>query len=82
MEKIKAKAMQEQYGMEILRHPVTGEAWGLYLVSDHCIKDLDDLAGADITPCAMKACYDAADHISYTLACPTDWFDLWGWAED
>ena len=82
MTRNEAKELQSKYGMEILRNPITGEAWGLYLVSASCIKELGDLANADILPCAMEACYHTPDYITYTLACPKKWFDRCGWADE
>lgn len=82
MTRNEAKKIQSKYGMEILRHPVTGEAWGLHKVSNHCIKELDDLTNAGILPCAMEVCYHAPDYITYTLACPVKWFDRCGWADE
>lgn len=79
-----AKELQRKYNMEITRHPVTSEAWALTVDSEDLIPELDDLAdGApDIAlPCAMtRALY--GDTYRYQLACPTSWFDLWGWADE
>lgn len=83
MTKSEAKAIQQEYGMEILRHPVTGEAWALYLETAHHIQTLDALAAQDLAPCAMVADYglQSIDKITYKLVCPTTWFDLWGWRD-
>nr|DAQ55097.1 MAG TPA: hypothetical protein [Caudoviricetes sp.] len=83
MKKSEAKALQQEYHMEILRHPVTSEAWALYLETAQPIQALDDLATQELTPCAMVADYSLQeiDKITYKLVCPTSWFDLWGWTE-
>lgn len=51
MKRAEAKALAKKYGMRILRAPVTGEAWALYLETPECIDELDDLANQDILPC-------------------------------
>ena len=83
MKRSEAKALQEKYGMEILRHPVTSEAWGLGIETDVCIPELDRLVRTDIWPCVMTASYmTPEDGAIYRLDCPTSWFDLWGWADE
>lgn len=82
MKRAEAKALAKKYGMRILRAPVTGEAWALYLEASSPIKELDDLAAADLNPCAMVASYTTASGITYKLVCPTNWFDRWGWADE
>lgn len=79
MKKSEAQAIQAKYNMEIIRDPITGEAWALYLEASSPIKELDDLAAADLNPCAMVASYTTASDITYKLACPSNWFNLWGW---
>lgn len=85
MKRAEAKALAKKYGMRILRAPVTGEAWALYLETPECIEELDALANQDILPCAMEANYwghDVGLPIAYKLVCPTNWFDLFGWADE
>lgn len=83
MKKSEAQALQQEYGMDILRHPITNEAWALYLETSHPIQALDDLVHQDIWPCVMEPNYSLqeVDQITYTLICPTSWFDLWGWRD-
>lgn len=83
MTKAEAKALQQEHGMEILRHPITGEAWALYLETTHPIQALDDLSHQDISPCVMEPNYTLQEenHVTYKLICPTSWFDLWGWKD-
>ena len=80
MKRTEAKALQTRYGMEILRHPITSEAWALSLVSAAQIPELDDLVNTDLYPCMMQVEY--IDQVYYRLICPTNWFDLWGWIDD
>lgn len=80
MKRTEAKALQTKYSMEILRNPITSEAWALGLASATPIPELDDLADADLSPCIMQAEY--TDRAYYKLVCPTNWFDLWGWADE
>ena len=83
MKRIEAKTLQKKYGMEIMRNPITSEAWGLYISTDRCIPELDALSKQDIYPCAMEVCYNhPEDGALYRLACPTSWFDLYGWADE
>lgn len=82
MKRSEAKELQKKYGLEIMRNPVTGEAWGLRIDASEYIPELDDLAKADIAPCAMKPDYSLApESVIYELVCPKNWFDLWGWAD-
>lgn len=78
MTKEKAKEIAEKYQMEIMRNPVTSEAWGLWVDSDSLIAELDAL-----TECNEKnwACTreTMADEYRYKLILPANWFDLWGW---
>lgn len=80
MKKSEAMEIQKRYGMEILRNPVTSEAWAVYMESPECIRELDDLAATDLYPCEMVADYGTQDvKVTYKLICPTAWFDLYGW---
>ena len=79
MKKAEAKALQEKYGMEILRNPITKQAWALFLRSAENIPELDGMAEKDVSPCAMQAFY-LDDEVQYELVCPEQWFDLWGWS--
>lgn len=83
MKKNELKAIAEKYGMEIMRNPITNEAWGLKLETAEDIPELDELtvAFADIVVVtkAYGAYFDANGTHLYTVYCPTDWFDLGGW---
>ena len=83
MKKAEAKALQERYNMEIMREPVTREAWGVYTESANLIPELDELAdgnGADLLPCACLREWNGGGY-TYKLICPTAWFNLCGWKE-
>lgn len=84
MKRAEAKALAKKYGMRILRAPVTGEAWALYLEAPEYIDELDALANQKIDPCIMQADYSCNDVglVTYKLVCPTNWFDLFGWADE
>ncbi len=83
MTKTEAKALQAKYNMEILRNPITSEAWALGLSSQKYIPELDDLAATSpdsLCPCAVTADYSSPGYTYYRVICPTSWFDLYGWA--
>lgn len=83
MTKTEAKALQAKYNMEILRNPITAEAWALGLSSEKYIAELDDLASTfpdSLRPCAVTADYSVLGYTYYRVVCPTSWFDLYGWA--
>ena len=82
MTKLEAQNLQRTYGMEILRNPITGEAWCLYVDADAALPDLEPLAATDLGQhIAMEAKRHGYDQgVLYRLALPTDWFDLGGWA--
>lgn len=82
MTKLEAQNLQRTYGMEILRNPITGEAWGLYVDADAAIPELEALAATNLgLHIAMEAKRHGYDQgVLYRLALPTDWFDLGGWA--
>lgn len=83
MTRAEAKALQKKYDMCIVRHPITNEAGGtVRLVSDYNVPELDELAGKDISPCAMFIKYPGPWSVWYDLICPKSWFDLWGWVDD
>lgn len=83
MKRSEAKALQDKYGMEILRNPVTNEAWALRLEASQYIPEFDDLEKADIAPCVLEPDYSLApESVIYKLVCPKSWFDLWGWADE
>lgn len=85
MKKNELKAISEKYGMEIVRSPITHEAFGLKLETAQDIPELDALCNLEklSTVAATKeyGVYQAVNgtHL-YTVACPTNWFNLWGWA--
>ena len=83
MNKAKAKELSEKYGMEILRNPITSEAWAVSVESDELIPELDEYAD---TPAANRMGDNEAivertftGAYTYKIICPTRWFDLWGW---
>ena len=82
MTKLEAQNLQRTYGMEILRNPITREAWGLYVDADAAIPELETLAATNLGQhIAMEAKRHGYDQgVLYRLALPTDWFDLGGWA--
>lgn len=86
MKKAELKAIADRYGMGIIREKITGAGVGLYLVTEKDIPELDTLVSK--TPLEkfegimVTKEYSPCDntHI-YRVYCPTNWFDLWGWAE-
>lgn len=44
MTRTELKALADRHGMEIGRDSITGEAWGLYVVTEQLIPELDELA--------------------------------------
>lgn len=83
MNKATAKELSEKYGMQILRHPITNEAWAMSVESDELIPELDKYADAapenymgDNTAIVERT---YAGTYTYKIVCPTKWFDLWGW---
>ena len=87
MKKNELKAIAEKYGMEIMRNPITREAWGLKLETAENIPELDALAGDPwhFEQVAVTKEYGVFYEVNgthlYTVYCPTDWFDLWGWVD-
>lgn len=86
MKKAELRAIADRYGMEILRNPITNEAWGLMLDTVEDIPELDALA-SDIwsEDCvAVTKEYgmfaSQGSHL-YKVACPVEWFGLWGWRD-
>lgn len=80
MTKATVKSLAGKYGMEILRNPITREAWGVTVESDELIPELDEYADA-----IRENDHTAVERVNlcgtyrYTITCPTSWFDLWGW---
>lgn len=80
MTKATVKSLATKYGMEILRNPITSEAWGVTVESDELIPELDEYADA-----ILENEHTAVERVNlggtyrYTITCPTNWFDLWGW---
>lgn len=80
MTKATVKSLAEKHGMEILRNPITDEAWGVTVESDALIPELDAYADA-----IRENEHTAVERVNlggtyrYTITCPTNWFDLWGW---
>ena len=87
MTKAELKAIADKHGFEILRHPVTNEAWGLRLETAEDIPELDAIAANiwTIGNVAVRKEYGVYDEVNgthlYTVACPENWFDLWGWKD-
>lgn len=77
----------DKYNMEILRHHITREAWGLGLKTDHEIAELNDLqerVDKRGTPPGVHDIEMVTDRypdgtIYYKIYCPFTWFDLAGW---
>lgn len=80
MTKATVKSLATKYGMEILRNPITSEAWGVTVESDELIPDLDEYADAirENERTAVER-ENLGGNYRYTITCPTSWFDLWGW---
>lgn len=84
--KNKIQKIAEKYGMEILRKPITREAWGVYLDTNENIAELDKLQKEidkrDRSPMLNEVEMTTeylADTVRYKIICPTSWFDLCGW---
>lgn len=84
MTRQQAKHIASQHGMEIVRDPITHEAWECSVESRDLIPELDTYADGDLYaayPCVItRKLY--GDIYRYELICPTEWFDLWGWRDD
>ena len=82
MNKEELKAIAEKHGFEIVRNPITSEAWGLKLETAEDIPELDALNNqlTSVTVTKEYGAYEAVNgtHL-YTVFCPANWFDLWGW---
>lgn len=85
MTKEEMKAIADKHGFEILRHPVTNEAWGLRLETAEDIPELDAISEDvwSVETVVVKKEYGAHHEANgahvYTVACPDNWFYLWGW---
>lgn len=84
--KNKIRKLAEKYGMEILREPITREAWGVYIDSGANIPELDKLQEEmdqrDRIPASNEAVMTTeyiANTVRYKIICPTSWFDLYDW---
>lgn len=83
MTKAEAREVFDRYNMEYLVNNGIEEMHiGGYLVTDHAIPELDDLAQQDLLPCAVTAeCFGGEDY-RYKLVVPAAWMDRWGWIEE
>lgn len=86
MTREEARTLAEQNNMEIMRHHITHEAQGVFVVSDTRIPDLDAWADRDPfdpseLPCAVVRENVAGEGYEYKIYCPSAWFDLWGWRD-
>lgn len=86
MKKAELKAIADRYRMNIIREKITGAGVGLYLTTEKDIPELDTLANK--TPfekfegITVTKEYSPCDNThTYRVYCPSNWFDLWGWAE-
>lgn len=88
MKKENMRAIAEKYDMEILRNPITREAWGLYLKTDREIPELDKIVANSndhyyshgFNAIFAERWYSFGD-VVYRIACPKRWFDLYGWVD-
>ena len=82
MKKLELKAIADSLGMDFIRHPITREASGVYLVSDAPVPVLDEIVNLDTPSSVCGECIHACpgDRYTYRIFAPTAWFDLWGWA--
>ena len=87
MTKAELKAIADKHGFEILREPITNMAWGLRLETAEDIPELDAIAKdvwtvGNVSVRKEYGVYYKVDgtHV-YTVACPDNWFDLWGWKD-
>lgn len=83
MTRAEAKAIFDRYQMDyLLNNYVEQMRIGGYLVTDHAIPELDNLAQQDLLPCAVTAeCIDG-EYYRYKLVVPAAWMDRWGWKEE
>lgn len=84
MKKAEMKAIAEKYGFEIIRNPITMEAWALRLETTQDIPELDSLMDAwHPTNVAVTKEYGVHHDVRgthvYKVVCPVTWFDLAGW---
>lgn len=84
MKKEELKAIAEKYGFDILRNPITREAWALGLETAIDIPELDALldpwtkSNIAITK-TYNPYYNTHKTHYYKVICPVSWFDLSGW---
>lgn len=86
MTKSELKAIAEKYGMEIMREPITKEAWGVLLKTKEDVPELEKFLTesyryTDGTITVEDFGLGMCDVHFYRVMCPADWFDLWGWRE-
>ena len=85
MTKQDAIKIAEHYGMGFIRNEITREGCGVYLQSDRYIPELEKIAEkslqGELTPCFLEAERGCGKRTTYRLYVPSDWIDLWGWAE-
>ena len=87
MNKTEVMELAKKHNMEILRNPVTDEAHGVFCESETLIPELDALANTvdwhNPAPGQVAVERQVFGPVyRYTIHCPTDWFDLWGWKEN
>ena len=81
MTKAELMEIEEKYGFEIARDPITHEAWGLVKeceASDEIEKIIEDVNAGGNPYVGGEATY-LGDYATYRIYCPKTWFDLWGW---
>lgn len=86
MKKAELKAIADRYEMGIIREKITGAGVGLYLTTEKDIPELDPLANKvpfeKFEGIIVTKEYSPCDNThTYRVYCPSNWFDLWGWAE-
>ena len=83
MKKAELKALAERYSMEIMRNPITDEAFGVMCESEDLIPELDEIADSldRMAPCTGVRELIAGTTYRYKIIATPAWFDRWGWAE-
>nr|DAG45664.1 MAG TPA: hypothetical protein [Caudoviricetes sp.] len=86
MTRAELKTIAAKYNMDFIRHYITNQGEGVYLESVDSVPELDELVersypGDELGPCFAQAEH-AGDSVRYSIYCPHNWIDLWGWTDD